>query len=237
MQVRAIKTPIVKLNDNLLEIIANNVPTLVEPSIIAVTSKIISLSQARVVKQGTIEKYDLITQEAEHIYAKTRNPYDLYITLKDGILIPSAGIDECNIEGYYILLPSEVQNTASQICKMLRERDGHQQIGVIITDSTITPKRQGVTGIAIGWAGFQPNYSYIGKNDLVGKPLKVTKINLIDALAASAALVMGEGNECTPLAIIENAPKMEFISHLPQDLEEVLMPDDQDLFSACFSKV
>ncbi|WP_225416175.1 hypothetical protein [Wolbachia endosymbiont of Brugia malayi] len=40
------------------------------------------------------------------------NPYDLYLTIKDDILIPSAGIDESNGDEMYILYLKDVQKVA-----------------------------------------------------------------------------------------------------------------------------
>ncbi|MGL9689309.1 MAG: coenzyme F420-0:L-glutamate ligase [Wolbachia sp.] len=60
-----------------------------------------------------------------------------------------------------------------------------KHLGILITDSNIAPMRLGVTGIALGWCGFEPFYSYVSKPDLYSRPLQVTQINLLDTLAAS----------------------------------------------------
>jgi F420-0:gamma-glutamyl ligase len=52
-----------------------------------------------------------------------------------------------------------------------------------------------------------------------GRPLRLTKANLLDALAASAVLVMGEGAEQTPLAIIRDAPGLVFQTRPPTEAE------------------
>ena len=46
----------------------------------------------------------------------------------------------------------------------------------------------------------------MGKKDLFGRKNRFTQSNIADALAASAVVVMGEGNEQTPVAIIRNSP-------------------------------
>lgn len=60
-------------------------------------------------------------------------------------------------------------------------------------------------GVALGYAGFAPLKNYIGTPDLFGRKLQHTQANLVNALAVSAVLVMGEGAERRPLAVIENA--------------------------------
>ncbi|MCC8399262.1 MAG: coenzyme F420-0:L-glutamate ligase [Rickettsia endosymbiont of Platyusa sonomae] len=71
------------------------------------------------------------------------------------------------------------------------------------------------------------------KPDLYNHPLKVTQVNILDALATSAVFVMGEGNEQTPLAIIKDAPKIYFLDRPPTIEEEknILIPMDEDLYS------
>jgi F420-0:gamma-glutamyl ligase len=99
--------------------------------------------------------------------------------------------------------------------------------------------RRGVTGICLGWCGFEPFYSYIGKPDIYGNLLHSTQINLLDSLATSASLVMGEGNEQTPLALIQNTPKINFQNHSPSFDEEqsVIVTMDKCLYSPLLTSV
>ena len=75
--------------------------------------------------------------------------------------------------------------------------------------------------------------SYEGKPDLYGKPFRVTQVNLLDALATAAVLVMGEGAEQTPLAVIHQAPHIDFLTRTPTPEEEasVVISPEEDLFS------
>ncbi|MCC8372089.1 MAG: coenzyme F420-0:L-glutamate ligase [Rickettsia endosymbiont of Pseudomimeciton antennatum] len=153
--------------------------------------------------------------------------------MKNGILIPSAGIDESNVNEVYVLYPENIQKTVIWIWEYLKKKHNLKKIGVVITDSHTTIMRRGVTGIALGWCGFSPLYSYIDKPDLYNNPLKVTQVNILDALATSAVFVMGEGDEQTPLAIIKDAPKIYFLDRSPTIEEEknILIPMDEDLYS------
>ena len=115
----------------------------------------------------------------------------------------------------------------------LRQKFNLQKLGILITDSHTTLMRRGVTGIALGWCGFDPLYSYIGKPDLYGRPLKVTQMNILDALATTAVYAMGEGTEQTPLAVIRNAPKITFLDRGPtaEEIRNVAIPIEEDLYA------
>lgn len=239
MRAQPIKTHKILVNECLENVINQYVTTLNDGDILAITSKIVSLCQGRIIEKSAISKHDLIMQEADQVVQTDQNPYDLYLTIKNNILIPSAGVDESNSNDSYVLYPKNVQNTAYKIWNILKEKFSLKNFGVIITDSHTTPMRWGVTGITLGWCGFQPLYSYINKPDIFGKPMRVTKINLLDALATTATLVMGEGDEQTPLAIISNAPKISFVSHPPSIEEEksVVISMEEDIYSPLLTSV
>ncbi|MBX9786981.1 MAG: putative folate metabolism gamma-glutamate ligase [Alphaproteobacteria bacterium] len=233
MHVKTIKTHLIQPGELLENILDCHLFSISEKTILVITSKIISICQRRVVPKTSISKEALIKQEADAIIQTRENPYGIYLTLKNNILIPSAGVDESNGDEVYILYPKDVQNTAIALWNYVRKKHSLENLGVIITDSHTTPLRRGVTGIALGWCGFEPLYSYIGKSDLYDKSLRMTQINLLDALATSAVLVMGEGNEQTPLAVISDAPKISFLSRPPTPAEEqsILIPMEEDLYA------
>lgn len=233
MHIKAIKTHKIDISDSLAGVLDRHVKTVCNEDIIVITSKIISILQGRLVSKEAITKRLLVQQEADLILETARNPYDLYLTIKGGVLIPSAGIDESNVEGYYVLYPEEIQGTAAWIWKYLKEKHDIRRLGVVITDSHTTIMRQGVTGIALGWCGFEPLYSYINKPDLCGKPLRVTQVNILDSLSTSAVFVMGEGNEQTPLAIIKDAPKISFLNRVPtlEEEQRVVIPMEEDIYA------
>ena len=114
-----------------------------------------------------------------------------------------------------------------------------KNLGVLITDSTTAPLRWGVKGIAIAHSGFSALNDYVGKPDLLGRKLKVTKVNVVDALAAAAVLTMGEGNEQMPLALIEDIPFVQFQDRNPtkKELEELRISLDDDLYSPLLKTV
>lgn len=206
MIVNVYKTPKILPNQNLFSILDSSLPKLEEKDIVVVTSKIVSICQGRVVK-NTENKHKLIRKEAEkYIEEPTISKFHVTLTIKDGILIANSGIDESNSGGYFVLWPNNPFGEAKKIWQYLKKRDHLKQLGVLITDSRLVPLRWGTLGIALAWCGFQPLKNYIGKPDIFGRYLRVTKQNIVDGLAAAAVSVMGEGDEQTPLAVIENAP-------------------------------
>jgi dihydrofolate synthase / folylpolyglutamate synthase len=236
MYVEAIYTHCIECGEILEQVLDRYVSELLaEQVVLAVTSNIVSICQKRVVHKATFSKEVLVKQEADAIIDTEHNVHNSYLnlTIKDNILVPSAGIDESNGNGMYILYPKDVQKMALSIWSHLKVKYCITHLGILITDSNIAPMRQGVTGIALGWCGFEPLYSYVGKCDLYGQPLQVTQINLLDALATSAVLVMREGNEQTPLAIIRDVPIVRFLTRPPTIEEEksVTISMDKDLYS------
>lgn len=204
-----------------------------------VTSKIVSICEGRVVKVGKVDKKKLIEQEADCYLPPGKNKYNITLTIKRNLLIPTAGIDESNGDGYYVLWPKNPQKTANEIREYLKNNYSLRHIGVIITDSKTTPLRRGTTGIAIAHSGFSALNNYIGKPDIFGRLLYVTKANIVDALATTAVLIMGEGNEQTPLAIIEDVPFVKFQDRNPakSELRELQVPIKDDLYASLLKGV
>lgn len=238
MEIKALKTHIIQPKESLLSILDTYIPLLEENTILAVTSKIISLCENRLLKKEEVNsKLDLIRKEADAILENSSSTSAL--TLKNNILIPAAGIDESNSNGCYILYPLEIQKTALLIWTHLRNHHKIKNFGVIITDSHTTPLRKGVVGITLGWCGFLPLYNYIGAPDLFKRPLQMTQINILDALAASAVFVMGEGQEKTPLALMKNIPKIEFVDRAPTYDEEksITIPLKEDIYAPLLTHV
>ena len=235
----AYKTSRVNIGDSLFALLDIHLPSFPERSVIAVTSKIISLCEKSVIYKNAVSlsKYDIIKNNADAVLKPASpNTYNIYLTLKNNILIPSAGIDESNGDNIYILYPVNIQKTAAEIWVYLRKKRKIKNLGILITDSHTTPLRKGVTGIAIGWCGFNALHNYVGKPDLFGQKLRVTKINNLDALAASAVFVMGEGAEQTPLAIITDIDRIKFKQRCPteKEIKDITISLEQDLYGPIF---
>jgi dihydrofolate synthase / folylpolyglutamate synthase len=214
---------------DLFAVLNQYVSHLLEGSVVAITSKIVAICEERFVKIDGVDKNKLIEEEAEYYLPPGENGF--YLTIKYNLIIPSAGIDESNGNGYYILWPKDPQKTANEVREYLAKKFGLKNIGVVITDSKTSPLRWGVTGVSITHSGFAPMNDYIGTPDIFGRELHFTKTNIMDALGGVAVLAMGEGKEQTPLAIIEDVPFVNFQQRNPtkEELEEVritMMEDD-----------
>lgn len=239
MKITPIKTKAIVQGDKLFEVIDESIPTLSDNCVVAVTSKIVSICEGNLVEIGTRDKQELMAEQAEYFLPPKYSTYGFTITMKHNVLIPSAGIDESNGNGYYVLWPRDPQHTANQIREYLEKKHSVKNIGVIIVDSKTTPLRWGVTGVAIVHSGFDALNDYIGKPDIFNRPFKVEKVNVADGLAASTVLVMGEGNEQTPLAIVEDVSFIHFQNRNPsqQELDTLAISIDEDLYAPLLKHV
>ena len=213
MIIKAIKTrKFIPPKDDLWELLAS-IKFLKENSVIAVTSKVVGIGEGRCIPVSEIDKDELIKQEADKYLPRKFVPEGLVMyTLKNNMLVASAGIDESNGDGYYILWPKDPNKSAKDIWQFLKNKFKLKKLGIIITDSRLIPLRQGVVGYSIGYFGFNPIKDYRGKKDIFGRKFEMETSNIPDSLASAAVLEMGEGSECKPIAIISEVPDIEFTS-------------------------
>lgn len=231
MNVKPIKTPkITAKTGSIYDVLDAALPAIEEGSVIAVTSKIVSICEGNVTPRSDIDKEELVVKESNLFLPAALSKYGHHFTITENTLIPMAGVDESNGEGYYILWPKNSQKTANDIRKYLAKKHCLKEIGVIITDSTCQPLRRGSTGIALAHSGFSALNDYIGKPDLFGRPFGVTQSNISGGLAAAAVLAMGEGAEQTPICVLTNLPNVNFLQHDPSREElattRVILEDD-----------
>ncbi len=235
MLIKAIKSrKFLPPKDDLLSLIKESFMGLhlKEKSIIVITSKIVAIGQGRCVKiSKEINKDDLIKKEADMYIGRDKVPHGyVVLAIKDNILIPSAGIDESNANGYYILWPEKPFEAAKGIYDFIKQKYHLRQFGVLITDSHCTPMRNGIMGVGIAYHGFYPLKDYRGQKDIFGRKLKMSQTNIIDSLAAAAVYVMGEGGEQTPMAIIEDAGDIRF-GEFKNTKEIMKINIDEDIYS------
>ncbi len=220
MLIKPIKTrPFLPPRDDLFALIKEALPPrrdaavgLKEASILVITSKIVSIAQGRCVKIEEVpDKDELIKKEADFYLPREKVPKGwVMLTMKHNILIPTAGIDESNANGYYVLWPKKPFAIARNIYNFIQKEFGLKKFGVIISDSHTVPLRWGTMGIALSYWGFWPLKDYRGTKDIFGRTLKITQSNIADALATAAVMIIGEGSEQTPIAIIEDINFVEF---------------------------
>lgn len=228
MKVAPVRTRVFKESEDLVQFIMGHIPVLKNGSILAVTSKIVALAEGSVVRATNARaKEAIIRAESEwQLQAKYGK-----LTLKDGLLMWNAGIDESNAKGNIILLPTDSFVSAQRIRKALLQHYKIKKLGVIITDSRIMPLRAGVVGVALGYAGFKGLRDYRGKKDIFGRKLKFTQTDIADSLATAAVLTMGEGREQRPLCVIEDAP-VEFAAKVNR--RELIIAPKDDMYRPLF---
>lgn len=239
MIVSVIKTPRITPSMCSLQKLLDDVITdMPDKSILAITSKIVALCEGAVVPIANTDKRQLIHDQSDLYLKDDEGIYGINFTVTQDTLIPNAGIDESNAGDVYVLWPKDSQKTANQIRKYLVERFGHKNLGVVITDSVCRPLRRGVSGIAIGYSGFKPLRNYVGQPDLFGRPFKVSQSDIVGGLAATAVLMMGEGTEATPIALMQDISFVTFVDEDPSDKElaSLQISIDEDLFAPFLKK-
>ena len=231
MLIKPLKTRIFREKENLLEFILKYVKKPQENSILVVTSKIVALSEGRtVVCVNEEEKIKLIKKESSFAL-RTKHTW---LTVKDGMVMASAGIDESNANGKIILLPKDSFKSAEMIRDTLRKKFKIKNFGVLITDSRLFPLRAGIVGVALGYAGFQGIRNYIGQKDIFGREFKMSRTDVADSLATSAVLAMGEGKERQPLALITGAPAV-FTDKVNRG--ELVIDPKKDIYAPLFANL
>lgn len=240
MKIAAIKTKKILPGDQLLSHLTTSLPPLKEKQVLVISSKIISLCYGYFIKKEALKlsKDALIQREAEYFW-KCDKEGPIQLTIKEGSFIPFSGIDESNGAGTYVLFPKHLFSHAASIWEKLRSYYNIERLGILIIDSQIVPLRKGTLGLGLSWCGFSPLYSYLKENDCFNRPYELTNMNLVDGYATAAMIEMGEGNEQCPLALIDDAPKIEFIDRPPNKEEQRLLSINkkEDLFYPLLSGI
>jgi coenzyme F420-0:L-glutamate ligase len=195
--------------------------SLTDNSILAISSKALSYLQGRVIPISQVK----VSEEAQRLSVKYNRDSKLLqlilnesdavayhnnivsLTMKGGMYIANAGIDTSNVpEGYVALWPENTEKEVHEIRDQLVSNYNLKNFGIIVTDSICIPARKGTIAVAIAHAGFQCIADLKGQKDLYQKEFQYASHNIADSLATAANLMMGEGVQNSPLALIQNAP-------------------------------
>lgn len=231
MIIKSFQTRIFKEGEDLFKFITEQIEDIKENSVIVVTSKIVSLSEGRTVLVKNEKEKDAVIKKESSFAMLTKY---VWLTIKDGMVMPSAGVDESNANGKLILLPKDSFKSAKVLREKLKRKYKRKNIGVLITDSRTVPLRAGVTGVSLGYAGFCGIRDYCGKPDIFGRKFKFSRTNVSDSLASTAVFVMGEGNERIPLVVIEGA-LVEFSDRTYR--KELNIDIEDDMYGPLFRKI
>jgi len=248
IQVYPIRTKLVERGDDLVALIVQALEDakfdLRDGDILVIASKVVSMSQGRIVSLDSIkpskrsrllakryslepEFAELVLRESDEIYGGV---YRALYTLKDDILTANAGIDHKNVPARTaVLWPKNPERAAAEIQRRIYDLMG-VCVGVSIIDSRIAPLRAGTIGITLGAVGFELVKDCRGEVDLYGKPLLITKLAVADDIACAAHLVMGEVAERAPVAVVRGVP----LTSKAQKAETMIMQPDLCLFMSVF---
>ena len=240
--------PLVKPGDSLAGIIAAQIRhsniSLDDGDVVVVAQKIVSKAEGRQVKLAEVA----VSEEARSLALETeKDPALCQLILdesaevlrkKPGVIIvrhrlghvgANAGIDQSNIEhdggDTALLLPVDPDQSAQHLHMNLSD-DFDCHLGVIIADSMNRPWRMGTLGAAIGCAGVQVLDDLRGGEDMYGRELKVSMVNIADSVTAAACLLMGETTEGTPVVLVKGLAKVSD----GESAADIMRPLEDDLF-------
>lgn len=191
---------------------------LTEGDVVVVSHKVVSKAEGRVADLRTVDPskdaielarrtgkdprlVELILRESKEVL-KVEDGHIIVLT-PHGIVCANAGIDKSNAGGTdkVVLLPKDPDASARRIRDTIRSTLG-VSVAVIVVDTYARPFREGMVNMAIGFSGIAPYRDYVGKVDRDGYVMQVTRVAIVDEIAAAAELVMGQGRENTPFAVV-----------------------------------
>ncbi|MEZ5856729.1 MAG: coenzyme F420-0:L-glutamate ligase [Hyphomicrobiaceae bacterium] len=189
--------------------------------IVVVAQKIVSKSEGAIVDLATVTPsarahelagitgkdprlVEVVLAQSSEVLRAKRNV--IVVEHKLGLVMANAGIDQSNVEAHgmaepALLLPNDPDASARRLKDQLDLHFG-VSLGVVISDSVGRAWRLGTIGLAIGAAGIPSLIDQRGETDMNGRVLMVTETAFADSIAAAGVLVMGEGAEGTPAALV-----------------------------------
>lgn len=209
--------------------------------VLAVTQRVVSAAEGRVVPRNSFEPSpyalawserwgkdphvtEAVLRESARVVRQLRGV--LITETHHGLICANSGVDCSNVGGeeWLSLLPVDPDASCRVLRDRLRDLTG-AEIAVIMTDTFGRPWRNGQTNIAIGVAGIAPLHNYVGLPDLDGVELRVTEICIADEIAGASELVMGK-LDGIPVAIVRGYP----FETTDGEAGEIVRDPDLDLF-------
>jgi coenzyme F420-0:L-glutamate ligase len=252
MELFALKLPLIKKGDPLLDIIISELneqgKSLKDGDIVVLAEKVVATSQGRVVSLSDVKEISLDAKKQSELYDMDERYVELIIREASMILggmrhvilakvndflIANAGIDQSNAgPNKVVLLPKNLKKVVWEYRNSLKKKYNLNNLGLIIADSRVQPLRKGTIGIAIATAGFEPIEDLIGHPDLFNRPMEITTRAVADDLASAAQFLLNEADQRTPIVIIRDS-NVEFTEH-PISTPE--MAAEECLYMNIFSK-
>jgi coenzyme F420-0:L-glutamate ligase/coenzyme F420-1:gamma-L-glutamate ligase len=222
--------PLLKPGDDLARIIVARAKSLgvgiKNRDILVVGQKAVSKSEGRIVDVATVNPsvkamrlakktgkkpgfVEIVLRDSSRVLRADREAF--IVTTKMGATCLNGGVDKSNVKGdnMYALLPRDPDASARFLMRRIRLLTG-KSIGVVVCDTRSRPFRRGQVEECIGIAGLNPLVDYRGQSDLFGYTLRFKNVALADELASAAELVMGQGKERAPAAVIRGLKRVRF---------------------------
>jgi coenzyme F420-0:L-glutamate ligase/coenzyme F420-1:gamma-L-glutamate ligase len=222
--------------------------------VVAVTSKIVSKAEGRLVRLADVYP----SARARRIAARCRKDPRLVQVILDesqkvsrlrpgliivkhrlGFVCANAGVDRSNVQPpqpdgdpvvacgeSVLLLPANPDRAAAKLRQQLGAATG-VDVAVVIVDSHGRAHRMGTVGVAVGAAGLPALEDWRGRQDLFGRPLEHTAVGLADQIASAASLLMGQAAEGTPVVLVRGVP----FSPREGTAADLVRPPELDLYS------
>ena len=257
IRVRAISgVPRVRPGDDVGALLADAIgrsgEALRDGDVVVVAQKIVSKAEGRIVRLAdvvpsprAIELAARVDKDAravevilgESVEVLRAVPGVLIVETRHGIILANAGADMSNIEhdeedDHLLLLPEDPDASADRLRAALAAGATESpRIGVVVADSVGRAWREGTVGLAIGVSGVPARLDRRGEPDLFGRALHVTEVGIADSIASAASIVMGEGAEGRPAALVrglsfEDRSEAERAGRAGQ----LVRPRERDLF-------
>ena len=235
---------IIEENDVLFDILVESMQlksiVFQENDVLIIASKVVSVTEGRVVSFATVSPSPLAKKLAEQMQTATEFTQIIldecennYIGVVPGALttinkyglLANAGADQSNVKkNKAIVLPVNCKKSAHALHSKIFEAT-QKRVGIIIADSRTMPMRLGTVGTALATYGFKSVIDERGKNDLFERPMHITSRAIADQLATAAEIVMGETDERIPFVIIRNYPLIPISEDDEIDINDLILAD------------
>ena len=194
-----------------------------EGDVVAVTSKIVSKAEGRLVRGEA--RTEAVVHETVRVVARRG---DLVIAeTAHGFVCANAGVDASNVDaGSLALLPLDPDASARSLRAKLEAALGLAGLGVVITDTFGRAWRTGVVNVAIGCDGLPALVDLRGRVDDRGHRLEATEVALADEVAAASGLAMAKDAR-VPAAIVRGVDRLNGDDSSARTL---VRPPETDLF-------
>ena len=209
--------------------------------VVVITSKVVSKAEGRSVELDEVapspfavswaERWDKDPRVVEVVLRESKRVIRqigpvLITETHHGFCCANSGVDQSSsgAVGRVLVLPEDPDSS----CRRHRRRFAELgvDVAVIMSDTFGRPWREGQTDVAIGVAGIDPLYSYIGQHDPHGNEFRVQELCVSDELAAAAELVKGNTSR-VPVAVIRGH---EWTPNDDATMAPVLRDSERDLF-------